>query len=51
MIIVTGAAGFIGSNLCAKLLSEGNRVTGIDDLSYGSINNIRLLLQNKNLFE
>jgi len=28
--LVTGAAGFIGSNLCDKLISEGHQVTGID---------------------
>lgn len=30
-IIVTGAAGFIGSNLCKKLLSLGHIVIGIDN--------------------
>lgn len=30
-IVVTGAAGFIGSHLCEKLLSEGYRVIGIDN--------------------
>src|ERR1041385_4361869 len=29
-IIVTGAAGFIGSHLCERLVAEGNQVTGID---------------------
>ncbi|HEX6308940.1 MAG TPA: NAD-dependent epimerase/dehydratase family protein [Longimicrobiales bacterium] len=34
-ILVTGVAGFIGSNLAVRLLAEGYAVTGIDDLSQG----------------
>lgn len=34
-MLVTGAAGFIGSALCHRLLSAGHRVTGYDDLSRG----------------
>src|SRR5688572_30567475 len=30
-ILVTGAAGFIGSHLCEALLAAGNQVTGIDN--------------------
>jgi UDP-glucose 4-epimerase len=37
---VTGAAGFIGSNLCERLLRDGYEVVGVDDLSYGSLSNI-----------
>ena len=32
-IVVTGAAGFIGSTLCEELVSQGRRVTGIDNFS------------------
>jgi len=32
-ILVTGAAGFIGSHLCHRLLARGDRVTGIDNLN------------------
>ncbi len=32
-ILVTGAAGFIGFHLCERLLQEGHRVTGIDNLN------------------
>jgi UDP-glucose 4-epimerase len=34
---VTGAAGFIGSNLCNRLLSLGHTVTGFDNLSTGQL--------------
>lgn len=34
-IAVTGVAGFIGSNLADRLLAEGHRVVGIDNLAYG----------------
>ena len=33
MILVTGAAGFIGYHLAARLLSEGRRVMGVDNLN------------------
>jgi nucleoside-diphosphate-sugar epimerase len=39
-ILVTGVAGFIGSNLADRLLEEGHRVVGIDNLSYGLRENI-----------
>ena len=39
-IVVTGAAGFIGSHLCEALLDRGHRVVGIDNLLTGSIENI-----------
>ena len=40
-IIITGAAGFIGSNLTKKLLNDGHNVIGIDNLSYGEERNIK----------
>lgn len=47
-IVVTGAAGFIGSNLTKRLLEKGNSVTGIDNLSYGSLRNIESFNKDKN---
>jgi UDP-glucose 4-epimerase len=39
-VLVTGAAGFIGSHLCRRLLAEGHDVAGLDDLSDGSLDNL-----------
>ena len=42
-ILITGGAGFIGSHLAEKLLTQGHAVHVLDDLSTGSIENIRHL--------
>lgn len=47
-ILVTGGAGFLGSHLCERLLSEGNEVICIDNLFTGSKDNIWHLIDNKN---
>lgn len=39
--LVTGGAGFIGSHLAERLLADGDRVAVVDDLSTGSLVNIR----------
>lgn len=39
-ILVTGAAGFVGSHVCDRLLAEGRRVIAVDDLSSGRIANL-----------
>ncbi len=41
--LITGGAGFIGSHLAEALLARGHRVHILDDLSTGSMDNIRLL--------
>jgi UDP-glucose 4-epimerase len=40
-VLVTGAAGFIGSHLCRRLVADGASVVGLDDLSEGSVENLR----------
>jgi len=39
-VLVTGGAGFIGSHLCDRLLSEGHRVLAVDDLATGRRENL-----------
>jgi dTDP-glucose 4,6-dehydratase len=39
-ILVTGAAGFLGSHLCDSLLAEGNSVIGVDNLCTGKLANL-----------
>lgn len=39
-ILITGVAGFIGSNLASRLLPEGHDVIGIDNLAYGLRENV-----------
>lgn len=49
-IMITGGAGFLGSNLTERLLSEGHEVYCVDDLSTGRWSNVKDLLKNKNLY-
>jgi dTDP-glucose 4,6-dehydratase len=44
--VVTGGAGFLGSHLCDKLLSEGFKVICVDNLITGNTNNIAHLIYN-----
>ena len=43
-ILLTGAAGFLGSHISKKLIDNNHEVIGLDDLSTGSIKNIEQLL-------
>ena len=47
-ILVTGGAGFIGSNLCESLLNNGNTVVCMDNFATGKKQNIEHLLKNDN---
>jgi dTDP-glucose 4,6-dehydratase len=40
LVLVTGAAGFLGSHLCDALLAKGHRVLGVDNLSTGNLENL-----------
>ena len=48
-VVVTGGAGFIGSNLARHLLSTRNQVIIIDDLSTGRLENINDIIDDKNV--
>jgi len=52
-IILTGAAGFLGSHISDRLIKEGHSVIGLDDLSTGSMANLEHLLDHPkfNFFE
>jgi dTDP-glucose 4,6-dehydratase len=43
LVLVTGAAGFLGSHLCDALLAEGNHVLGVDNLATGNLANLEHL--------
>ena len=45
-ILLTGAAGFLGSHLSKELIVNNHEVIGLDDLSTGSVKNIEPLLNN-----
>lgn len=49
-ILITGAAGFLGSHLVDAMLAEGHDVLGVDNLSTGSLDNISHL-KHENRFE
>jgi UDP-N-acetylglucosamine/UDP-N-acetylgalactosamine 4-epimerase len=48
VFLVTGGAGFIGSNLCEVLLEKGYKVRCLDDLSNGKQSNVDLFIDNPN---
>ena len=47
-VLLTGAAGFLGSHLSLKLIEQKHEVIAIDDLSTGSIKNIKHLINDPN---
>jgi dTDP-glucose 4,6-dehydratase len=47
-ILVTGAAGFLGSHLCDRFIAEGCKVVGMDNLITGSLQNIEHLFKLEN---
>lgn len=49
-VLVTGAAGFVGSHLCDRLIADGNSVMGVDNLLTGRMENLAQL-QNEPKFE
>lgn len=44
-VLITGAAGFLGSHLCDKFIAEGFKVIGMDNLITGSLKNIEHLFR------
>ena len=46
-VLITGAAGFLGSHLCDRFLAEGYDVVGMDNLITGSLDNIAHLFKNE----
>ncbi len=46
-ILITGAAGFLGSHLCDRFIKEGYEVLGMDNLITGDLNNIQHLFKLK----
>lgn len=47
-VLITGAAGFLGSHLCDRFLAEGHTVIGMDNLITGNVRNIAHLAGNNN---
>jgi dTDP-glucose 4,6-dehydratase len=47
-VLITGAAGFLGSHLCDRFVKEGFRVLGMDNLVTGDMRNIQHLYQHDN---
>ncbi len=47
-ILITGAAGFLGSHLCDRMIAEGMRVIAMDNLITGDIKNVEHHFKNEN---
>jgi UDP-glucuronate decarboxylase len=48
IVLITGGAGFIGSNLCHRMIQDGHKVICIDNLSTGRLGNIQDLMNHPN---
>src|SRR5580693_8786404 len=42
-MVISGAAGFVGSHLCDRMIAEGHEVIGLDNLLTGAESNLRQL--------
>ena len=49
-ILIAGGSGFVGSNLCKKLISDENKIIVIDNLITGNSKNIKPFLEKKNFY-
>ena len=49
--LITGGAGFVGSHLAAELVSKGNKITILDDLNTGKINNLEKIKEKINFIK
>jgi len=47
-VLITGAAGFLGSHLCDRFIAEGFQVIGMDNMITGNLENIEHLFANEN---
>lgn len=47
-ILVTGSAGFLGTNLCLRLLDQGHKVTGLDNFNSGDPKNMKAVEDHPN---
>ena len=47
-VLITGAAGFLGSHLCDRFIKEGYFVIGMDNLITGDLKNIEHLFKDEN---
>ena len=45
-VLITGAAGFLGSHLCDRFIAEGMEVLGMDNLITGNMENLEHLMGN-----
>jgi len=49
--LITGGAGFVGSHLAVELVSQGNKITILDDLNTGKINNLEKIKEKINFIK